>query len=212
ERLFVSPPLEPGKTFHYDVLARWKQNEETVERTRTVRVTSGARVRVSFLQAPDGGTGAEGAAADEQVVRSKATRRPAASSVNFRKELNLPFDSLATLGPRVAAARRKPDPVALAHAAGELAVAEKVSGKTASLTSQELIKGSAELAAVRRQEAELQAVLQVSTQLQTQEDNLALLRKQIAQARAQARADKEAFDRNQEPTASPRQVVVTNYT
>jgi hypothetical protein len=149
---------------------------------------------------------------DEQVVRSKATQRPAASSVNFRKELNLPFDSLSTLGSRVAAARRKPDPVALAHAASELAVAEKVSGKTASLTSQELIKESAELAAVRRQEAELKAVLQVSTQLQVQEDNLALMRKQIAQAQAQARADREAFDRNQEPTASPRQVVVNNYT
>jgi uncharacterized protein (TIGR03000 family) len=212
ERLFVSPPLEPGRTFHYDVLARWKQDGETVERTRTVRVTSGARVRVSFLQAPDGGTGAEGAAADEQVVSSKATARPAASSVNFRKELNLPFASLGTLGSRIASARRQSDPVALAHAASELAVAEKVSGKTATLTSQELIKESAELAAVRRQEAELQAVFRVSAQLQVQEDNLALMRKQIAQARAQARADKEAFDRNQEPTSSPRKVVVTNYT
>jgi hypothetical protein len=152
------------------------------------------------------------ASKDEQVVRSKASQRPAASSVNFRKELNLPFDSLTTLGSRIAAARRKPDPVALAHAANELAVAEKVSGKTASLTSKELIKESAELAAARRQEAELKAVLQVSTQLQVQEDNLALMRKQIAQAQAQARADKEAFDRNQEPTASPRQVVVNNYT
>jgi uncharacterized protein (TIGR03000 family) len=212
ERLFVSPPLEPGKTFHYDVLALWKQNGETVERTRKVRVSSGARVRVSFVQAADGETEAEGAAGDKQVVRSKASQRPAASSVNFRKELNLPFDSLTTLGSRIAAARRKPDPVALAHAANELAVAEKVSGKTASLTSKELIKESAELAAVRRQEAELKAVYQVASQLQTQEDNLALLKTQIAQAQAQARADKEAFDRNQEPTSSPRKVVVNNYT
>src|SRR5262245_47592661 len=72
---------------------------------------------------------------DQQAVTSKATPRPAASAVNFRKELNLPFDSLSTLGSRIESARRKPDPVALAHAANELAVSEKVSGKTASITS-----------------------------------------------------------------------------
>src|SRR5262245_57169090 len=75
------------------------------------------------------------AAQDQQVVASKAIRRTAASSINFRKELNLPFPSLGTLGSRIDAARRAPDPVALAHAASELAVAEKVSGKQAGLTS-----------------------------------------------------------------------------
>src|SRR5262249_14969347 len=70
---------------------------------------------------------------DQQAVTSKATPRPAASAINFRKELDLPFDSLRTLGARIESARRKPDPVALAHAAHELAVSEKVSGKTASL-------------------------------------------------------------------------------
>ena len=64
------------------------------------------------------------AAEDKEVVDSKATRRPAAASVNFRKELNLPFATLGTLGPCIAAARRHADPVALAHAASELAVAE----------------------------------------------------------------------------------------
>src|SRR3954449_6053251 len=78
---------------------------------------------------------AGGASADKQVVSSKVVKRPAAASVNFRKALGLPLQSLATLGPRVAAARRASDPVALAHAASELAVAEKVSGKKASLTS-----------------------------------------------------------------------------
>jgi hypothetical protein len=75
------------------------------------------------------------AAQDKEVVDSKVSRRPSAASVNFRKELNLPFATLGTLGPCIAAARRHADPVALAHAASELAVAEKVSGKKASLTS-----------------------------------------------------------------------------
>src|SRR5689334_18864141 len=77
---------------------------------------------------------ADPASQDKQVDSSKAVRRKPAASVNFRKELGLPFATLGTLGSRIDAARRAPDPVALAHAANELAVAEKVSGKQASLT------------------------------------------------------------------------------
>src|SRR5262245_33132216 len=98
------------------------------------------------------------AADDKQVVDSKANHRPPGSGVNFRKELNLPFETLSTLRSRIGAARRASDPVALAHAANELAVAEQVSGKKASLTSNTLIKEAAELARLRRQAAELQAV------------------------------------------------------
>jgi hypothetical protein len=49
------------------------------------------------------------------------------AAINFRKELNLPFATLGTLGSRIGEARRAGDPVALANAASELAVAEKVS-------------------------------------------------------------------------------------
>ena len=149
---------------------------------------------------------------DQQVVSSKATPRTAATSVNFRKELNLPFDSLRTLGSRIEAARRKPDPVALAHAASELAVAEKVAGKKASFTSTQVLQEAAELASLRKQDAELRAVLQVSNQVQFEADRVANLKKEIALAQAQAKADKEAFARNEEPTSAPRQVVVNNYT
>ena len=152
------------------------------------------------------------AAADQQVVSSKPTARPAASSVNFRKELNLPFASLGTLGPRIESARRAPDPVALAHAANELAVAEKVSGKTASLTSKQLLKEAAELASLRKQEAELKAVLQTSNQVMAAEEDVTSLKQQIALAQSQTKADQEAFQRNEEPTSAPRQVVVNNYT
>src|SRR5262249_55639452 len=113
-----------------------------------------------------------GAEEDKQVVESKATHVPAASSINFRKELNLPFASLGTLGSRIDAARRAPDPVVLAHAASELSVSEKVSGKQASLTSSALIKESAELAKLRRQAAELQAVSRVAEQIAAEQETI----------------------------------------
>jgi hypothetical protein len=151
-------------------------------------------------------------AKDEEVVKSKATQTPSASSINFRKELKLPFDSLSTLGSRIDAARRKPDPVALAHAANELATAEKVSGKKASITSKELAKEAAELAGLRKQEQELNAVLHVNEQMMMEQDNILSIKKDIAMSQAQIKADKEAWDRKQEPTWKPRKVVVNNYT
>jgi hypothetical protein len=151
-------------------------------------------------------------AQDKEVVDSRAVRRPSAASVNFRKELNLPFATLGTLGSRIATVRRSPDPVALAHAASELAVAEKVSGKKASLTSAALIKEAAQLAALRRQQAELEAVLKVSQQIAAEKQNIELLNQSIALAREQAAAATKAIRSNEEPTWTPRTVVVNNYT
>src|SRR5215470_586327 len=166
---------------------------------------------VSLLTAQQAKTD-KGDPEDVQVVKTKATPTPAAASVNFRKELKLPFDSLATLGSRVDAARRKPDPVALAHAANELGVAEKVSGKTASITSKQLAKEAAELAAQRRQVHELNAVAEVTQQMALEEENTVLLKKAIAEAKATAAQEKRDFEANLEPTWKPRKVVVNNYT
>jgi hypothetical protein len=77
----------------------------------------------------------DSAAKDQQVAESKATRKTAAGSVNFRRELGLPFQSLGTLGSRIDTARRASDPVALAHTASELSVAERVSGKQAKISN-----------------------------------------------------------------------------
>src|SRR4051794_3944510 len=90
---------------------------------------------LSSLSPADGPKGAVGAKDDKQDVRSRAEMRTSAAAANFGKQLNLPFPSLHTLGSRIDAARRAHDPVALAHAASELAVAEKVAGKKADLTS-----------------------------------------------------------------------------
>jgi hypothetical protein len=149
---------------------------------------------------------------DQQSVDSKATHKTAASSVNFRKSFNLPYPTLNTLGARIDAARRAPDPVALAHTAGELAVAEHVSGKQAAVTSSAVIKEAAELAKLRRQATELQAVSRVAAQVAGEQDLIADLRKEIADSQAIAKADVQAFRQNQEPTWTPRKVLVNNYT
>src|SRR6201999_758024 len=123
---------------------------------------------------------AQPAAGDEkQVIKTKPTKVTSAASVKFRKDLGLPLTSLGTLGSRIDAARRAGDPVTLAHAASELHVAEKVSGKTASLPSQQLIKEAAELATVRKQSKEMQATVQVATQLATAEEQLAAMNKSL---------------------------------
>jgi hypothetical protein len=155
---------------------------------------------------------ADPAGDDQQVVASTPTKAAPAAAVKFRRDLGLPLPSLATLGSRVDAARRAGDPVTLAHAASELAVAEKVSGKTAGLTSKQLLAESAELASVRRQEAELQSVLTVSHQLSAEEGVLNNLKAQLAASEERRKAEKQALLSKEEPTAGPRKIVVNNYT
>ena len=153
----------------------------------------------------------DSAAKDQQVAESKATRKTAAASVNFRKELSLPFQSLSTLGSRIDTARRASDPVALAHTASELAVAEKVSGKQAKVTSAAVLNEAAELAKLRKQASELQAVSKVAEQVAAEQNLIANLKNQIADAQAIAKLDKEKFNKNDEPGWTPRKVVVNNY-
>jgi len=155
---------------------------------------------------------ADPAADEKKVINTKPTKVIPGATVKFRKDLNLPYASLSTLGTRIDAARRSGDPVSMAHAASELAVAEKVSGKTASLTSTQLLAESAELAAVRKQEAELKGVLQVAQQLSAAEGQLNNLKSQLAAAQEQTKLAKQALLKNEEPTSAPRKIVVNNFT
>ncbi len=148
---------------------------------------------------------------ESSIITTKPTKVTPAASVKFGKALGLPLASLNTLGSRIDAARRAGDPVTLAHAASELAVAEKVSGKAASLTSKQLIAESAELASVRRQEAELNHVLEVSNQLRAAQSQLDNLKTQIAATQAETKADKDALLAKEEPTSKPRKIIVNNY-
>jgi hypothetical protein len=162
-----------------------------------------------FGLAADSGTGNK--PKDKQVVDTKATKRQSAGAVNFKKELGLPYPSLGTLGSRIEAARRAPDPVALGHAASELHVAEKVSGKKASLTSQALLKEAAELASLRRQVSELQAVAQVSSQVAAEQSLVTNLQQQVQMAKKIDKEEKETIQRNENPTGAPRKLLVNNY-
>ncbi|GIW79783.1 MAG: hypothetical protein KatS3mg105_1590 [Gemmatales bacterium] len=47
-RKFVSPPLEPGKTYSYEVKASWNENGKTVEKTKTIPVRAGEHLTVEF--------------------------------------------------------------------------------------------------------------------------------------------------------------------
>jgi uncharacterized protein (TIGR03000 family) len=48
DRAFVSPPLTPGKTFHYTIEARWMENGKQVEQKREVAVSAGKTATVDF--------------------------------------------------------------------------------------------------------------------------------------------------------------------
>jgi uncharacterized protein (TIGR03000 family) len=49
-RYFNSPPLEPGKSFSYEVKASWREGDREVTKTREVPVHAGDAVTVNFMQ------------------------------------------------------------------------------------------------------------------------------------------------------------------
>jgi hypothetical protein len=148
---------------------------------------------------------------EKQVLDSKAEKRSSATGVDFKKELNLPFQSLGNLGSRIESARRAHDPVGLAHTANELSVAEKVSGKKATLTSTDLMKESAELAKLRKQADELKATLQVAQQIASEQTLVTNLKESIADADRITKDETKAIQMKEEPTG-PRQLLINNYT
>lgn len=54
ERTFVSPPLDPGKEYHYKLVAKYEPNNYTkITRPRTVKVQAGQTVTVDMRQNDD---------------------------------------------------------------------------------------------------------------------------------------------------------------
>jgi uncharacterized protein (TIGR03000 family) len=47
-RNFVSPPLDPAKSYSYVVRARWAQDGKTADETRKISVHAGDRIRLDF--------------------------------------------------------------------------------------------------------------------------------------------------------------------
>jgi uncharacterized protein (TIGR03000 family) len=52
DRVFTSPPLAPGMTYHYEVVARWTENGRLVQQAQRVAVRAGDRVRLTFPRPP----------------------------------------------------------------------------------------------------------------------------------------------------------------
>jgi uncharacterized protein (TIGR03000 family) len=48
ERVFVSPPLEPGRDYTYEVRVQWRDGEQLVERTRRLAVRAGDHVGLNY--------------------------------------------------------------------------------------------------------------------------------------------------------------------
>jgi hypothetical protein len=100
---------------------------------------------------------------DTAEIRSKASEASedpcfGACRVNFRKELGVNLEYLDFLGQQIHQARKSPDPVGLALAAQSLAVAEKVSGNKASVTSDKIMEDAVQLAVDRGFSEELTAL------------------------------------------------------
>jgi uncharacterized protein (TIGR03000 family) len=47
-RSFISPPLQAGRKYAYDVRARWTENGKVREENRTVQVHAGDRLQVNL--------------------------------------------------------------------------------------------------------------------------------------------------------------------
>jgi uncharacterized protein (TIGR03000 family) len=48
-REFVTPPLEPGQKFNYDIKARWTENGQEVVRERQLNFHAGDRLMVNMM-------------------------------------------------------------------------------------------------------------------------------------------------------------------
>jgi uncharacterized protein (TIGR03000 family) len=53
DRVFISPPLERGKSYNYTVKAQWNQDGRQVERQKTVPVQAGRQAVANFRQGGD---------------------------------------------------------------------------------------------------------------------------------------------------------------
>lgn len=141
--------------------------------------------------------------ATEKVFRCKiADARPtcgAACAVNFSQQLGVPLEYLGSIGHRISQARRAPDPVDLALAAQALAVAEKVAGKKAAITAEQVQAESLELAKMRGVSSELAALALILPDQAIQQDlqkQLTLARKRDQEAQESSKSDevdKELF-------------------
>jgi uncharacterized protein (TIGR03000 family) len=66
-RSFISPALEPGRDYSYEIRARWMQDGRAIEQTRTVTIRAGDRLTLNLNRADSGTTSS--AAGDDKVKK-----------------------------------------------------------------------------------------------------------------------------------------------
>jgi len=54
QRVFMTPQLNPGEGYSYEISARWNENGQEQSQTRTVRFQAGKTVEVNFMQGNQG--------------------------------------------------------------------------------------------------------------------------------------------------------------
>jgi uncharacterized protein (TIGR03000 family) len=80
-RFYVSPPLTPRKSYTYEIKARWMENGQEMDQTRTLTVRAGDRQTVDFSDygaAPQDTEAAEQAPPATRVPREPVDRTPTA--------------------------------------------------------------------------------------------------------------------------------------
>ena len=124
------------------------------------RMTKRVLSAVILLAAAVPATAGEKKEESKTAGGDKATKYVSGTTIDFCATLELNFSSLCTLGSRIEQCRTtSPDPVGLAACAHELAIAEKVCGKKASLTSAALLEEAIHMARVRYDSTEIKALL-----------------------------------------------------
>jgi len=87
ERVFISPPLEPGGKYTYTLRASWMENGREVSREKKVSVSPGQPATVVFSGAAGQNREGQGfAPLGGQPVPLDASGRPAGSRINQRDE------------------------------------------------------------------------------------------------------------------------------
>ncbi|MFN4260189.1 MAG: hypothetical protein ACK4RK_12905 [Gemmataceae bacterium] len=149
---------------------------------------------------------------DQQAVTTKGQQRVPATTIDFNDAYGLPYSSLGTLGARIEAARKAGDPVGLAHAANELAVAEQVSGKKAPITANDVWNETIQLANMRRQVAELKAMVHMTQQQANLQAQANELKKNLASAEQLAKTESDAARAGKEIKAVAPRITIHNNT
>ena len=97
-RQYISPPLNAGQEYSYEVRAAWTENGQAVDQTRKVRFQAGDSVTVNFTTSPPQGANATGQREDSGLVpsRTEEPRQPTTRDLYPRRTSTTPIEAVKT--------------------------------------------------------------------------------------------------------------------